>query len=93
MQFNQFYTYTAAKYCLAFTVFDFNIRMHSPRIKEYIKNLSRKKMIDFVFSSYSCSSFWTKKDYYQALTLSVLEKLKNLIFEIPVNPQILNINN
>ena len=49
MQFNQFYIYTAAKYCLAFTVFDFNIRMHSPRIKEYIKNLSRKKMIDFVF--------------------------------------------
>ena len=28
-----------------------------------------------------------------SLTLSVLEKLKNLIFELPIIPQTLNINN
>ena len=47
---------------------------------------------------------WTKKflilsvsikiwDFENALTLSVLEKLKNSIFEMPIIPQTLNINN
>ena len=67
---------------------------HIPKeIKKYMgnKNITTNVFRVQAYDSAMCVYFCIEFDF--VLTLSVPEKLKNLIFEIPIVPQKSNINN
>ena len=69
----------------------------SKRVKVSVKNQKNIwNLLEMLekWLTYKLRKFWMVfKFFWFCLTLSVPEKLKNSIFEMPINPQTLNINN
>lgn len=60
-----------------FFFFGFNIKRYIPKIRKYVKKLSRKCIRDFIFHNFDYLPSATKKYFYQTLSKYSTTTLKN----------------